>query len=190
MGHIASTDKLPGSDEQFYYQAGGYVLLRITRSKGENSFSILTATASENHPFTPPSPRRRGGVIFTNADGTPFRPKKIKDPKQAPVHPRAYPDVDKLIKTFGGIVSVDEQDLHEDRWGRPFVALRGIANAAHIRSLGNDLAAALGLEPSVEPWLYEEKQAIYEEFSVSDTGEDQYLGDGVSISAFGDLSNN
>ena len=94
LAHVDSTDKLPDGPEQFYYQAGGYVLLRIVRDG--DTFAVMTATASEERPykpyvFEPPSDRP---PLFANPDGSPAFP---AGPAPEPLHPRVFPDTDRLL---------------------------------------------------------------------------------------------
>lgn len=184
MAHIASTDKLPTDADQFYFQSGGYVLLRIVRDGDE--FSVLTATASEDRPYRPAHPRPQvSKPIFTDPDGTPFRPKQDREPPA--VHPKAYPDKERLIEAAEKTLHLGQVEPRADQWGRPYLAYHGITDAASIRRAGNRLAEELGFEIDPRPWAAEEMQSIYEEFSIDDSGDDVYLGDGVSISSSGKL---
>lgn len=188
MAMIASSRKLPGDPEQFYFMAGGYVLLRIARDGGERSFSVMTATADEAQPYVPPAPRPEHPSIFRDADGNPFPRKRPGKPQQGAVHPRAYPDLGKLVEAARQVPGLAGGEECRDGWQRPYIVARNHQSASRVRSMGNDLARALGLETYDEPWSYEEMQDLYDELSVSDDGEDTYLGDGVSISSFGDMS--
>jgi len=183
MAHIASTDKLPTDAEQFYFQSGGYVLLRIVRDG--DKFSVLTATASEDHPYRPAQPRKPTRSIFTNPDGTPFKPKQDREPPA--VHPKAYPDRERLIAAAEKCLHLGKAEPREDQWARPYLAYHGISSAASIRSAGNRLAEELGFEIDPRPWAAEEMQSIYEELAIDDSGDDVYLGDGMSISSSGKL---
>lgn len=191
MAVIASSQKLPEDPEQFYFMSGGFVLLRIARDGGERQFSVMTATAGEARPYTPPRPRpqRPEGPIFLGKPPENHQPDKEQPaPAPKPIQPKPYPDLRKLVEVARTVPGLAGGEERTDGWGRPYIVVRGRQSAAQVRSMGNDLARALGLETYDEMWSYEELQAIHEEFSIGENGEDAYLHDGMSISSFGDLS--
>lgn len=164
MAMIAKSEKLPGGPEQFYFMAGGYVLLRIARDGGERQFSVMTATADEAKPYIPPVERPEPKAIFGVTGDSPSRGKARSKPRQEAVHPKAYPDLAKLIEAARQVPGLGGGVEGKDKWHRPYLVARGHQDAARVRSLGNDLARALGLETYDEQWVYEELQAIHEEF--------------------------
>lgn len=188
MAMIASSEKLPGGPEQFYFMAGGYVLLRIARDGGREEFSVMTATADESRPYVPATPRPERPSLFRDADGNPLTKRSPPKPRQEAVHPRAYPDLDKLVEAAREVPALAAGEERRDSWGRPYIVGRGHVSAWKVRSIGNHLARSLGLEEYEEPWAYEEMQDLHDELSVGENGEDAYLFDGMTISSFGDLS--
>jgi hypothetical protein len=182
LAHIDSTDKLPDGPEQFYYQAGGYVLLRIVRDG--DTFAVMTATASEDRPykpyvFEPPSDR---SPLFP--DGLPAFP---AGPAPEPLHPRVFPDTDRLLAAAAPVLDLLARPVQAsyDRWERPYLVVRGITDAFRIRAAGNDLATVLGLETMKEPWEVEAFQSLYDELAIDDSGEDVYLEKGLTLSKSG-----
>ncbi|MFG6572188.1 hypothetical protein ACGYLO_11340 [Sulfitobacter sp. 1A13353] len=187
MAHITTSAKMNGDDEQFYFQAGGYVLLRITRTPGVDSFSIMTATASEKVAHRPARKPRPKLEIFTKADGSTLRGKSKTDQAPSAKAPLAYPDTDRLIAAVASVIAIDETDMEEDHCGRPYVKIRGVTSAMAVRDFGNQIARILGLETRNVPWSFEEIQTVHEEFSVSGTGEDVYLNKDMNVNSFGDV---
>lgn len=98
---------------------------------------------------------------------------------------QAYPDLERLVAAAKEVLGRGERNA--DKWGRPYLLVRGVDHPRTLRDLANKIAARLGLDPVDEPWADEEMRGIYDEFSVGDGDEPAYLSDGVYISKRGRL---
>jgi hypothetical protein len=192
MAHISFTEKLPTDARQYYMQAGGFVLLRFV--KDSESFSVMTATASEDKPHAPgPEREHLRQVIFRRADGSPAIPLKPKAPVPEAMLAKVYPDAAALIGAaevaLQGIGSLVKH--RKDQWGRRYVVVHDVSDPTEMRHAANRVAKALGLEAVDTPWIVEaadkEMRDIYEEFAIDDLGGDAFLNDGVWITKDGKL---
>lgn len=152
MAQIASAKKMSGNEEQFYFQAGGYVLLRITKTPGELGYSVMTVTTASSTAAARKAPQLHAPEMVVGGEMASLV--KIDSVEHGnPTHERAYPDADKLIAAVSSLITVEEKDLRRDPAGRRFIILSGITSPATVRAFGNDIADVLGLEKSVEPWV-------------------------------------
>jgi|Cruoilmetagenom7_1024161.scaffolds.fasta_scaffold00298_34 hypothetical protein len=188
MAQMSTSTKMRDNDEQFYFHAGGYVLLCITRMAGSDNYSVMTATASENDAYRPIRKPRPKLEISDKADGVPSLERLKRSDTAQQMSPKVYPDTGKLISAVASVIAIDASDMEVDQWGRPYVKLHGITSALAVRDFGNRIAGILGLEVCTDPWGYEGMQAIDEENSISGTGEDVFLNRDMSVSNLGDVA--
>jgi len=162
MPQTASAKKISGNDEHFYFQAGGYVLLRITKTPGEFGYSVMTVTTASSTAAACKAPHLYAPEIVVGGEAASLM--NIDSVEHCnPTHERAYPDADKLISAVSSLITVEENDLRRDPAGRRFIILSGITSPATVRAFGNDIADVLCLEKSVEPWVYSEPQTTSED---------------------------
>lgn len=153
MAHMSTSTKMRGSDEQFYFRAGGYALLCITRMAGSDSFSVMTVTASESDTHQLIRKPRPKLEIFAKADRASSLDRSKRSGAAQQMSAKVYPDTERLISAVASVIAIDASDMDEDQWGRRYVKLHGITSALAVRDFGNQIAGILGLEACTDPHL-------------------------------------
>ena len=99
---------------------------------------------------------------------------------------RVYEDQKSLIAATSKIF-VDfgmEFTTKEDHAGRPYVETTANSDKEHLHHIATTALDRIGFK-DVSVLALQEMKALYDEFSISDSGEDTYLSDGMWITSDG-----